>query len=565
MANELKTNVLYYGDNLDILRKHIPDASVDLIYLDPPFNSKKDYNILFKENGGLESEAQIEAFGDSWHWTQSAQDAYQDIVTKAPLKISKLIGALHDSIGQNDVMAYLLMMTIRLVELHRVLKPTGSLYLHCDPTASHYLKIVLDQIFGPVNFRNEIVWKRTSAHNDPGRYGANIDILLFYVKSNKWTWNEIYIPHEKDYIARFRHKDADGRLWADDNLTAKGLIGGGYEYEYKGVKSLWRCPVETMQQLDAEGRLHFTKAGGIRLKRYLEDTKGTVLQALWDDIPPINSQAKERLGYDTQKPLALLERIIAASSNKGDVVLDPFCGCGTAVVAAQKLNRKWIGIDITHLAINLMRYRLKDSFPKIKFEVIGEPQDLTGAKELAHNPDRYQFQWWALGRIGARPVGEKKKGADQGIDGVISFIDNTEGKPSRIIVQVKSGHVGVSTIRELRTVADKEAIGVLLTLESPTAPMVTEAVSAGYYHSPIYDKDYPKIQILTIEDLFQGKTVDMPPQTQTSITFTKAPKIKKDEAEQGNMIYTRAKPGDKNLKIREATQQLQFDGQDKSE
>ncbi len=528
----MKTNVLYFGDNLEILRnrEYFPDECVDLIYLDPPFNSKKDYNILFKENGGIESEAQIKAFTDTWHWTQAAQDTYHDIAINGPLKVGKLIGALHDAIGHNDVMAYLVMMTARLIELHRVLKPTGSLYLHCDPTASHYLKLVLDQIFGPANFRNEIVWKRTSAHSDPGRYGANIDILLFYTKSERWVWNQIFRPHEQEYIARFRNKDPDGRLWSDYDLTAKGLSGGGYEYEYKGVKSLWRCPIETMKQLDAEGRLHFTKAGGIRLKRYLDDTKGTVLQSLWEDIPPINSQAKERLGYDTQKPLELLERVIKASSNEGDIVLDPFCGCGTALIAAQKLKRRWIGIDITHLAINLMRNRLKDTF-KIKPEVIGEPVDLSGAKALAHE-DRYQFQYWACGLIGARPLGEKKKGADKGIDGVIQFIDGADDSVKRVVVQVKSGHVGVNAIRELKSVAASEAIGVFITLEPPTEPMKVEAIDAGFYHSPIWNKDYPRIQIITVAELLKGKTVDMPPQEQTSVTYTRAKRISTPEGEQ---------------------------------
>ncbi len=417
-----------------------------------------------------------------------------------------------------------------------MLKPTGSLYLHCDPTASHYLKLVLDQIFGPANFRNEIVWKRTSAHNDPGRYGANTDRLLFYTKTNSWIWNQIYKPHGQEYEARFRHKDSDGRLWSDYDLTAKGLSGGGYEYEYKGVKSLWRCPIETMQQLDAKGKLHFTKAGGIRLKRYLDEIKGVVLQSLWDDIPPINSQAKERLGYDTQKPLTLLERIVEASSNEGDIVLDPFCGCGTAVVAAQKLNRRWVGIDITHLAVALMEHRVYDSFG-IEVEVIGVPKDAASARALSlQKPDgRYQFQWWTLSLIKARPLGEKKKGADKGIDGVIHFIDEVSAKPRRVVVQVKSGHVGVNAVRELKAVAANDAIGVLITLEPPTGPMKVEAVEADYYHSPIWNKDYPKIQILTIEELLKGKTVDMPPQTQTSVTFAKAQKISKQEGEQLSM------------------------------
>jgi len=535
LVNEIKTNVLYYGDNLEIMRKYLLDNSVDLIYLDPPFNSRRDYNILFKENGGLESEAQVKAFGDSWHWTQAAQDTYQDIVTNAPLKISKLIASLHDAIGQNDVMAYLVMMTIRLIELHRVLKPTGSLYLHCDPTASHYLKIVLDQIFGPTNFRNEIVWKRFNFHADARRFGRLSDRLLFYTKTSDFVFNQLKAPFSDEYLeSKFVHLDSNNRRYRLDNLNPPG--GRGPVYEFHGVTKPWRYTQDKMLTLEAEGRI-YTESKVAQLKRFLDELPGQAVHEVWTDIPPINSQAKERLGYDTQKPLALLERIISASSDKGDVVLDPFCGCGTAVVASQELGRRWIGVDITHLAINLMRNRLKDSFPKIKFEVVGEPQDLAGAKELARNPDRYQFQWWALGRIGARPAGEKKKGADQGIDGVISFIDNTDNKARRVIVQVKSGHVGVSTIRELRTVADKEAIGVLLTLENPTTPMLTEAVSAGFYYSPIYDKKYPKIQIITIEELFHGKVVEMPPQTQTSVTFAKAPKVIKDEAEQGNMMY----------------------------
>jgi len=498
----MKTNVLYYGDNLKILRNrdYFPDEFVDLIYLDPPFNSKKDYNILFKENGGVESEAQIKAFTDSWHWTKLAQDTYQDVVLNGPIKVGKLIGALHDSIGNNDVMAYLVMMTVRLIELHRVLKPTGSLYLHCDPTASHYLKLVIDQIFGPANFRNEIVWCYSQGGRPRDRFPNKHDILLYYGKSKKATFNDDLIK---------------------------------ISYELLSKKSS-----TSFTKTDEKGRKYKEVYGTDRRKKYryyLDE--GKVPYDWWSDIHQMTGRTAasghEYMGYQTQKPLALLERIINASSNEGDIVLDPFCGCGTAVVAAQKLNRKWIGIDITHLAINLMRNRLKDSFG-IKAEVIGEPEDLAGAKALAQQ-DRYQFQWWALGLIGARPSGEKKKGADKGIDGVIHFIDEVSGKPKRVLVQVKSGHVGVTTIRELKTVAANEAIGVLITLEPPTGPMKVEAVDAGSYHSPIWNKDYPKIQILTIEELFKGNTVDMPPQTQTSVTFAKAPKVSKKEGEQLSM------------------------------
>jgi len=531
----LKTNVLYYGDNLEILRKYIPDNSIDLVYLDPPFNSKKDYNILFKENGGVESEAQIKAFTDTWHWTQTAENTYHDIVTNGPLKVGQLIGALHDAIGQNDVMAYLVMMTTRLTELHRVLKPTGSLYLHCDPTASHYLKLVLDQIFGPANFRNEIVWRRANRKSLAfTRLASNHDVIFRYSKSDKWLWNPQYLEHDPEYVRSFyRYVEPEtGRQYQLADLTNPNKDRPNLTYEFLGITRVWRWTKERMQAAYEKGLIVQTKPGTIpRLKRYLDEQEGTLTDDIWDDIAPIQSQASERLGYETQKPTALLERIIKASSNEGDVVLDPFCGCGTALVAAQKLNRRWIGIDITHLAITLMRNRLHDSFPGIQFEVIGEPVDLGSAKALARQ-DRYQFQWWALGLIKARPLGEKKKGADEGIDGVIQFIDDPTGKPKRAVVQVKSGHVAVNAVRELKAVAAHDALGIFITLEPPTGPMQTEAVGAGFYHSPGWNKDYPKIQILTVEELLHGKAVDMPPQTQTSVTFAKAQKIARREGEQ---------------------------------
>ena len=534
----LKTNVLYYGDNLEILRKYIPENSIDLVYLDPPFNSKKDYNILFKETGGVESEAQIKAFTDTWRWTRAAENTYHDIVTNGPLKVGRLIGALHDAIGQNDVMAYLVMMTARLIELHRVLKLTGSLYLHCDPTASHYIKLVLDQIFGPTHFRNEIVWRRTNRKSLAfTRFASNHDIILRYSKSDKWIWNQQYLQHDPEYVRKFyRHIEPEtGRRYRLADLTNPNKNRPNLTYEFLGVTRVWRWTKDRMQQAYENGLIVQSKPGKVpALKRYLDEQEGNLIDDIWEDVPPIQAQASERLGYETQKPLALLERIIRASSNEGDVVLDPFCGCGTALVAAQKLNRRWIGIDITHLAITLMRNRLRDSFPGIQFEVIGEPADLASAQALARQ-DRYQFQWWALGLIKARPLGEKKKGADKGIDGVIQFIDDPTGKPKRAVVQVKSGHVGVNAIRELKAVAAHDALGIFITLEPPTTPMQTEAISTGFYHSPGWNKDYPKMQILTIEELLHGKAVDMPPQTQTSVTFAKAPKVSKKEGEQLNM------------------------------
>jgi site-specific DNA-methyltransferase (adenine-specific) len=532
-------NTLYYGDNLKVLREYIANESVDLIYLDPPFNSNRSYNVLFKEESGQSADSQITAFDDAWHWGDMAEHTYYDLIQNAPGNVSVMIEAMRKFIGTNQMMAYLVMMAVRLVELHRVLKPTGSLYLHCDPTASHYLKIILDMIFGIENFQNEIVWKRTSAHNDPGRYGANIDLILYYSRSNNRTWNQVYTEHSEEYKSRFRHRDPDGRLWADFDLTAKGLSGGGYEYEYKGIKSLWRCPPETMKKLDAENKLHFTSKGGIRIKRYLDDTPGTVLQELWDDISPINSQAQERLGYPTQKPLALLERIIEVSSNSGDIVLDPFSGCGTCIAASQELGRKWIGIDITHLAIAMHKSRLKDMFgllPGKDYKVVGEPADYESAKQLAKD-DKYQFQWWALSLIQARPQGDQggregKKGSDKGVDGVIYFMEG-QNELYKAIVSVKGGHVNSAQVRDLKGAMEREKapIGLFVTLEPATSEMEKEALESGYYESPNWGKQYPRVQLLTIEKLLSGEKPQLPPTPLNALAFKKAEKVNDKPAE----------------------------------
>ncbi len=530
-------NTLYYGDNLPILRA-MPSESVNLIYLDPPFNSNRSYNVLFKNESGISSDAQITAFDDTWHWGQSAEQAYADLIQQNPGVVDDLIDALRHIIGTNQMLAYLVMMAARLVEMQRVLKPNGSLYLHCDPTASHYLKIILDTVFGPQNFQNEIIWKRTSAHSDSNTLGNAHDILLFYAKTSSFTWNKQYQPYSDEYIkSHYRLKDSNGRIYRTDNLTATSLSGGGYTYEWNGVTKIWRCPKEKMQQLHDQKRLHYTKTGAVEYIRYLDEMPGTLLQDLWDDLSPINSQAAERLGYPTQKPLALLERIIQASSNPGDIVLDPFCGCGTAIAAAEKLGRHWIGIDITYLSINLIENRMKRMFPGLQFEVVGKPKDLSSARNLAER-DRYQFQWWALSLIGAKPLGgtelggKGKKGSDKGIDGVINYIDSAKQDLKRVLVQVKSGHVNSATVRDLRGVIQREGaeIGVLVTLEPPTKDMVIEAASAGFYKSEFWDKAYPRMQILTIEHLLAGAGVQMPPETGT---FLAAQKVRKSEGKQG--------------------------------
>ena len=355
-APNFADRTIWTGDNLDILRG-MNSECVDLIYLDPPFNSNRNYA------APIGSAAAGAAFEDTW--TLDKLDvAWMGLIADEEPAIANLLHTAKLTHGKG-MQSYLTMMAVRLLEMKRVLKPTGSIYLHCDPTASHYLKLLMDAVFGAANFQNEITWQRTTAHNDAVRYGNNNDLLLFYSKSDKWIWNVQHQPHDDNYKARFRRMDEDGRAWTDDNLTAKGLSGGGYEYEYKGAASLWRVPLSTMRRLDSEGRLHFTRTGGIRLKRYLDETKGRPLQAVWTDINAINSQAKERTSYPTQKPLALLDRIIKASSNEGDFVLDPFCGCATACVAAEQLGRRWVGIDISSKAVELVNMRLKQAMGEL--------------------------------------------------------------------------------------------------------------------------------------------------------------------------------------------------------
>ncbi len=466
-------NTLYYGDNLDILRNNIPSESIDLIYLDPPFNSKADYNILYKEPTGEPSDAQITAFEDTWHWTEETERTFKEIVDTAPPNVVDMMTAFRKFIRRNDMMAYLTMMCIRLLELKRVLKSTGTIYLHCDPTASHYLKIVMDTIFGAKNFRNEIVWCYSGGGIPKNDFPRKHDIILRYTKSDEYFYNPIYRPYTRGTIER-------GRTPCKGNRALNPL----------GTP----LPDWWFSNLECD---HCGKKLSANLKRIASPTD------------------PENLGYPTQKPEELLERIISTSTpNDSDkIILDPFCGCGTTITAAQKLNRKWIGIDITHLAINLIKWRLKNMFnlePKKDYNIIGEPEDLAGAKELA-SQNRYQFQWWALSLINARPYGNKKKGADTGIDGLIYFYVDRD-KVGKAIVQVKSGNVSVKDIRDLCHVIDREKaeIGIFITLKKPTRVMVKEAIKKGFYKSESFNKDFPKIQIYTIEELLQGKMPQIP-------------------------------------------------------
>jgi len=527
-------NTLYYGDNLDILKRYVEDESVDLVYLDPPFKSSQNYNILFQEQNGSRAASQIRAFEDTWTWDQEDEAIYADLVT-AGGRVADVMQAFHTFLGPCDMLAYLVMMCPRLIELRRVMKPTASIYLHCDPTASHYLKMLMDAVFGPQQFRNEIIWQRTSSHSDSRKWGSVHDTLLFYSTSDQFTWNQVFMQHDPSYVEKFyRHKDERG-TYRLDHIIRSASMGPRPNlcYEYKGYKPEWgwRMVQEKLEALDADGRIAWSKTGRPYLKRYLHEQKGTPIRSVIVDIPPIGALAAERLGYPTQKPEALLERIIQASSNEGDLVLDPFCGCGTTVAEAQKLKRRWIGIDITHLAITLMKQRLKDTFGEsVHFEVVGEPVSVPDAKALAAS-DPYQFQWWALGLVGARPV-EQRKGADKGIDGKIVFQGDKARTFETVIISVKAGSTGVAHIRDLRGVLDREkaAIGVLISMRDFTRPMKTEAATAGFYDSP-WGKKYPKMQLLTVADLLAGKQIDMPPIRQVGATFKKAPKAKSKGAE----------------------------------
>ncbi len=574
------TNRLYYGDNLDVLREHIASDSVDLVYLDPPFNSNANYNILFKSPAGKGADSQIEAFEDTWHWNDKAEAAFHDVMTSGNTDVAELLRAMRGFLKENDMMAYLAMMAVRLIELHRVLKPTGSLYLHCDPTASHYLKLLLDGVFGAPNYRNEITWKRTTTHSDSKTWSRVSDIILFFTKTKDFVWNTPRDVHSEEYKAsKYRHDDGDGRgLYRLDNMTSPNPRPN-MMYEWLGFpfpQMGWRYQRATMQRLHDEGRIWYpTNADGSynhsrrpQLKRYLKEMDGGIMGGVWTDIPPINSQAQERLGYPTQKPLALLERIVNASSNPGDVVLDPFCGCGTAVDAAQKLGRQWIGIDVTHLSIGLIERRLQDRYgpnmlakrtnkepprngegdhPKdgggvlsakrndaaidessptpppplrggppprsgevLAYEVIGTPNDTASALKLAAE-EPHQFQYWITQAIDGQPYQGGRKGADRGIDGYLYFTGHDK-KTEAAIISVKAGqNVGVAMVRDLKGVIEREKspIGIFVCVNSPTREMEREAAAAGVYEGAD-GRTYPRLQIYTLAEHFQGLRPKVP-------------------------------------------------------
>lgn len=580
-------NQLFYGDNLDVLRLHVKDESVDLVYLDPPFNSNQDYNVLFAEQDGSRAAAQIKAFGDTWRWDQAAARAYEETVELGGT-VSLVMQAFRTFLGGadlrgSDMLAYLSMMAPRLMELRRVLRPTGSIYLHCDPTASHYLKMLMDAVFGPTNFLNEIIWRRTGAHSTPRRFETIHDVIFFYRKTSQGYFRPLKRPYSKAHVKSRYTLGPDGKykfgtggnILSGPGITQEGDSGRPWRgFDPTQKMRHWAIPGYLAEQMPSEfAALTATEklealyqAGLVEIKegaewphpvKYLGPDDGIFAPDLWAyqpgtdgvlygtdegidaDVQWLAPRDPERLGYQTQKPIGLLERIIGTSCPIGGVVLDPFCGCGTTIEAAQKLGCQWIGIDITHLAVTLMKHRLHDAFgDEAKFKVVGEPTTVDGAEQLATD-DPYQFQWWALGLVGARPA-EQKKGADRGIDGRLYFHDEGPGgKTKQIVLSVKAGHnVSVAMVRDLGHVRSREgaAIGVLLTMTEPTGPMKREAAGEGFYESPWNGEKYPRLQIRTVGELLAGKGIAYPSITGGDRTFQRARRVRTDGGEQGILI-----------------------------
>ncbi len=537
-------NHLYFGDCLDILKKlhsNNPQGFIDLIYIDPPFNSKRNYNVLFESIDLKDANAQKQAFADTW-----SNVSYIDTINE----LAELDKDLHTFLKtlseiriSDSAVAYLSTMAIRIYYMHKVLKDTGSFYLHCDPTMSHYLKLICDLIFGEKNFLNEIGWKRSAAHSSANRYGCVHDIILFYSKSSEFVWNKLYQPYDEEYLETFFDQvDENGRKYQRVDLTGAGTtITGESGKKWRGIDVTnkgrhWAYSHQQMEQWEKEKKIHWPKkAGGMpRLKVYPEDKKGIVLQDLWNDIKPLHNLTSERLGYPTQKPEALLERIIKASTNEGDLVADFFCGCGTTVAAAQALNRKWLGCDISHLAVRLIGKRLVDTYGhgvKHTFNIEGFPMDVASAKELARNTDkgRFNFQEWVIEFLLLGVVNPKKV-ADGGYDGYLTF-NVTEKEKHFVLIEVKSGNVNVKNIREFIQVIEhqKAAMGIFVCFEEQvTKEMLKAAKLAGNYHygATGYESDFPKIQITTVEDLMHGYLPQMPRSNIT--TFKSAQKTKKE-------------------------------------
>lgn len=517
-------NRLYFGDNLEVLDEHVADESVDLVYLDPPFNSNRNYSVIFGRNRAAdESAAQSDAFEDTWRWTHTTEVLIGDLSNTAPTRVADALSAYYTLLGESEALAYLVNMTPRLLQLYRVLKPTGSLFLHCDPTMSHYLKVLLDAMFDARSFRNEIIWNRTGAKAlQTTRLARNHDVVLSYGKTDAFTFDNdaMFIPYDEAELddktrEKYSLKDKDGRRYQLTSLINPAADRPNLTYEFLGVTRVWRWTKERMQAAHEAGEVVQTAPGRVpRLKRYLDEQRGKPLSDVWTDITPINARAAERLGYPTQKPVALLERIIKLATRPGDVVLDPFCGCGTTVDAAQRLGRNWIGIDITQLAIDVITTRLNYTFGTRVFDDIkisGIPKDLRGAQAL-FDLSPLEFETWAVTMINAEP--NRKQVADKGVDGVARFPLGGKAQIGKLIVSVKGGKtINPSMVRDLSGAieARNAQMGVLITI-APATRGVTDAINhGGVFTHPGNGQKYPRLQHITVADLLAKKRPEVPP------------------------------------------------------
>lgn len=548
---------LYYGDNAVVMKKHVKPETVDLVYLDPPFNSAADYNLLFKEDGLSPDEAQLHAFKDTWIWDTAAAEVYLDVQNLPNARLVDLVNALRSSFGKVPMMAYLVHMALRLHMIHESLKPTGSMYMHCDPKASHYLKMILDAIFGPAMFRSEIIWRRTGAHNKARRWAPIHDVILFYTKSDTFTWNKPKQPYMNGHVKEHFKSDGKGGWrtnYYGNVLTGSGTRKGFSGQPWKGIDPTpkgrhWAIPGAIWEEvgIDPEGMNQHEKldllydegfitidpnAAWPMYEMAVRAGQGPAMSDIWsfqpytegtvygsmagidEDVRWLGTRDQERLGYPTQKPVGLMKRIIAASSNKGDLVMDPFCGCGTTIEAAEILERQWVGIDISPFAIQLIRRRrIEGAFPHLKFgidyQIDGLPTSMTGAKQLA-DQDKKAFEVWAVAAVDGLP--NPKKGADGGIDGRLKF--KPDGKHAKhAIVSVKGGELKADDIRSLIAIAhletaSSEGFGVLISLKKPTPKMRADATAAGFIE--LGGSKYQKVQFFSIEEILAGKKPRLP-------------------------------------------------------
>jgi len=517
-------NRLYFGDNLDILREYVADGSIDLVYLDPPFNSQAQYNVLFRSPQEDAATAQAQAFLDTWTWGEEAEWAFKEVMKNGG-STARFIDALRSALKESDMMAYLVMMAVRLSELRRVLRDTGNIFLHCDLTAKHYLKVMLDGIFEPQNFRNEITWVRTTAGKPVTKnLPKNSDYILWYANSPEAKFYPITAPLTEADLDTFNKDDGDGRGPYNTQPIINPAFRPNLQYTYVDARGKkwpsppkgWRFNEERMKRLEAENRLAF--GASIREKYYMSErqAKGKQMSNTWLDINGNTvASSHETMGYPTQKPLALLDRVISMASQPGDVVLDPFCGCGTTIEAAEKSKREWIGIDIAIHAVKVIEARLarmeKETGRKVSFISEGMPRDFASAVKLAER-DKYQFQWWANYLFNPHAIREIKKGADRGVDGEL-FFPNGPGRPwGRMLTSVKGGdQVGPAMVRDFARVLEREEaqLGLFICLYKPTKEMVREAITVGF--ADIVHGDIPRLQIVALEEWFKGKMPLLPP------------------------------------------------------